>query len=114
LYFYPNSVIEIAKKIKPSARGELEITTVNQTYLAQGNLHLQQLSRGYAWLDTGTHEALTEATEFIKAIEKRTSLKVACIEEIAWRMGYITTADLKAIASKMNNEYGGYLESLIG
>lgn len=113
LYFYPNSVIEIAKNIKPSARGELEITTVNQTYLAQHNLHLQQLSRGYAWLDTGTHEALTEATEFIKAIEKRTSLKVACIEEIAWRMGYISTAELRAIASGMKNEYGVYLDSLM-
>lgn len=114
LYFYPNSVIEVAKNIKPSARGELEITTVNQTYLDQNKLHLQSLSRGYAWLDTGTHEALTEATEFIKAIEKRTSLKVACIEEIAWRMNYITTADLQSIASKMNNEYGAYLESLVG
>ncbi len=113
LYFYPNSVIEIAKNIKPSARGELEITTVNQTYLNQNNLHLQQLSRGYAWLDTGTHEALTEATEFIKAIEKRTSLKVACIEEIAWRMNFITTTDLQSMASKMNNEYGAYLESII-
>jgi len=114
LYFYPNSVINIAKSIKPSARGELEITTVNQEYLQQGKLKMQQLSRGYAWLDTGTHEALTEATEFIKAIEKRTSLKVACIEEIAWRMNYISTDDFKAIASKMNNEYGAYLESLVG
>jgi len=113
LYFYPNSVIEIAKNIQPSARGELEITTVNQTYLNQGNLHLQQLSRGYAWLDTGTHEALSEATEFIKAIEKRTSLKVACVEEIAWRMGYISKADLKRIAGRMNNEYGAYLKSLL-
>lgn len=114
LYFYPNSVINIAKSIKPSARGELEITTVNQEYLQQGKLKMQQLSRGYAWLDTGTHEALTEATEFIKAIEKRTSLKVACIEEIAWRMNYISTDDFKAIASKMNNEYGAYLQSLLG
>lgn len=113
LYFYPNSVVEIAKKIKPSDRGELEITTVNQIYLEKAQLKMQQLSRGYAWLDTGTHEALTEATEFIKAIEKRTSLKVACIEEVAWRMKFITTDKLEAIANKMNNEYGMYLKSLI-
>jgi len=113
LYFYPNSVIEIAKNIKPSTRGELEITTVNQVYLGKEQLKMQRLSRGYAWLDTGTHEALTEATEFIKAIEKRTSLKVACIEEIAWRMGFITLDVLKKIASKMNNEYGVYLKSLL-
>jgi len=113
LYFYPNSVIEIAKNIKPSTRGELEITTVNQVYLGKEQLKMQRLSRGYAWLDTGTHEALTEATEFIKAIEKRTSLKVACIEEIAWRMGFITLDELKKIASKMNNEYGVYLKSLL-
>ena len=114
LYFYPNSVIEIAKNIKPSARGELEITTVNQVYLEKEQLKMQQLSRGYAWLDTGTHEALTEATEFIKAIEKRTSLKVACIEEIAWRMNFISKDQLKEIANGMNNEYGGYLKSLVG
>jgi len=113
LYFYPNSVIEIAKNIKPSARGELEITTVNQVYLQKEQLRMQRLSRGYAWLDTGTHEALTEATEFVKAVEKRTGLKIACIEEIAWRMKFITTDDLKAIASAMNNEYGKYLESLV-
>lgn len=113
LYFYPNSVVEIAKNVKPSPRGELEITSVNQAYLVEEKLKMQQLSRGYAWLDTGTHEALTEATEFIKAIEKRTSLKVACIEEIAWRMKYITTKELKTIASKMNNDYGAYLLSLI-
>ncbi len=113
LYFYPNSVVNIAKNIKPSHRGELEITSVNQVYLKQGNLKMQQLSRGYAWLDTGTHEALTEATEFIKTIEKRTSLKVACIEEVAWRMKFISTADLNHIADTMNNEYGVYLKSLL-
>jgi len=113
LYFYPNSVIEVAKNVKPSARGELEITTVNQTYLEQTSLQMQVLSRGYAWLDTGTHEAFTEATEFIKAIEKRTSLKVACIEEIAWRMKFITKEQLLQIGAKMNNEYGQYIQSLV-
>ena len=113
LYFYPNSVVEIAKNVKPSARGELEITSVNQAYLSQKKLLMKQLSRGYAWLDTGTHEALTEATEFIKAIEKRTSLKVACIEEIAWRMRYISDMELANLASKMNNAYGAYLLSLL-
>ncbi len=113
LYFYPNSVIEIAKNVKPSSRGELEITSVNQAYLEQNKLIMNKLSRGYAWLDTGTHEALTEATEFIKAIEKRTSLKVACIEEVAWRMGYIKDAQLLTLTEKMNNQYGVYLKSLL-
>lgn len=113
LYFYPNSVVEIAKNIKPSARGELEITAVNQTYLERNELQLEVLSRGYAWLDTGTHEALTEATEFVKAIEKRTSLKIACIEEIAWRMGYISSTNLQSLATSMRNAYGDYLLSLL-
>jgi glucose-1-phosphate thymidylyltransferase len=112
LYFYPNSVVKIAKKIKPSERGELEITSVNQKFLEEGKLKMKKLSRGYAWLDTGTHEALTEATEFIKAIEKRTSLKVACIEEIAWRMDFISVDELKEIGKNMNNEYGKYILSL--
>jgi glucose-1-phosphate thymidylyltransferase len=113
LYFYPNSVVAVAKNVKPSTRGELEITSVNQDYLNQRKLKMQQLSRGYAWLDTGTHEALTEATEFIKAIEKRTSLKVACIEEIAWRMKFISKKELATVAKGMNNEYGQYLRSLV-
>lgn len=92
LYFYPNDVIKIAKQIKPSARGELEITAVNEEFLKKNNLKLQIMSRGYAWLDTGTHDALTEATEFVKAVEKRTGLKIACIEEISLRMNYISHA----------------------
>jgi glucose-1-phosphate thymidylyltransferase len=113
LYFYPNSVVQIAKTIKPSDRGELEITTVNKEYLLQKKLKLQVLGRGFAWLDTGTHEALTDATDFIKAIEKRTSLKVGCVEEIAWRMGYISKEDMLTIADKLGNSiYGHYLKQL--
>jgi len=113
LYFYPNSVIEIAKNVKPSARGELEITSVNREYLRREALHLQRFSRGYAWLDTGTVEALTEATEFVKAIEKRTGLKIAALEEIAWRMGYINREQLAGLAAGMNNDYGNYLKNLL-
>jgi len=114
LYFYPNNVIETAKKVKPSARCELEITSVNQKYLEQQQLKLQIMSRGYAWLDTGTHEALTEATDFVKAIEKRTNLKIACIEEIALRKNWINSKQLKKLASSLNkNEYGSYLNRLL-
>ena len=114
LYFYPNSVIEIAKNVKPSGRGELEITSVNQKYLQQENLKLQILSRGFAWLDTGTHEALTEATEFVKAVEHRTGLKIACLEEIAFDRKWISEEKLKEIAVSMKkNEYGKYLLNLL-
>jgi glucose-1-phosphate thymidylyltransferase len=110
LYFYPNSVVEIAKKIKPSARGELEITTVNQTYLEQGNLKVELMGRGYAWLDTGTHESLLEASNFIQTIENRQGLKVACIEEIAYEMGYISKEKLIELAQPfIKNQYGQYL-----
>ena len=110
LYFYPNSVVEIAKNIKPSSRGELEITTVNQTYLAQKNLQVQTLQRGFAWLDTGTHDSLSEASTFIEVIEKRQGLKVACLEEIAYKRGGITKEKLKEIAMPMaKNDYGQYL-----
>ena len=110
LYFYPNSVVEIAKSVKPSHRGELEITSVNQEYLHQQNLKLQTLSRGYAWLDTGTHEAMSEATEFVKAVEKRTSLKIACIEEIAYKMRFIESDKLNHLIEQQGkSSYADYL-----
>ena len=110
LYFYPNSVVDIAKKIKPSARGELEITTVNQKYLEQGDLKVELMGRGYAWLDTGTHESLLEASNFIQTIENRQGLKVACIEEIAYEMGYISRDKLIELAQPLKkNQYGQYL-----
>lgn len=114
LYFYPNSVVETAKQVKPSDRGELEITTVNQAYLEGDQLKLQTMSRGFAWLDTGTHESLTEATEFVKAVEKRTSLKIACIEEIAFRMGFIDERELLKSAEKYGkSSYDVYLKKLV-
>ena len=113
LYFYPNSVVEIAKNIKPSPRGELEITTVNQCYLKQENLMVQTLQRGFAWLDTGTHDSLSEASTFIECIEKRQGLKVACLEEIAYKKGWITTEKLREEAQPMiKNNYGKYLLQL--
>lgn len=110
LYFYPNSVVEIAKQIKPSKRGELEITTVNQKYLEQGDLKVELMGRGYAWLDTGTHESLLEASNFIQTIENRQGLKVACIEEIAYEMDYISKEKLIELAQPLKkNQYGEYL-----
>lgn len=110
LYFYPNSVVKIAKNIKPSARGELEITTVNQEYLKQGQLMVQPLQRGFAWLDTGTHDSLSEASTFIEVIEKRQGLKVACLEEIAFKQGWIDAKTLQEDATPMaKNDYGKYL-----
>lgn len=114
LYFYPNSVVEIAKHIKPSARGELEITTVNQTYLERQQLQVQTLGRGFAWLDTGTHDSLSEASTFIEVIEKRTGLKVGCLEGIALRAGWITPDDVRRLAGPMlKNQYGQYLMRLV-
>lgn len=110
LYFYPNEVVSVAKTIKPSARGELEITTVNQEFLASGKLKVQKLGRGFAWLDTGTHESLAEASTYIEVIEKRQGLKVACLEEIAFRNGWISEEKLRKLAAPMiKNQYGQYL-----
>ena len=110
LYFYPNKVVDIAKSIKPSARGELEITTVNQTFLDEGELKVQTLGRGFAWLDTGTHDSLSEASTFIEVIEKRQGLKIACLEGIAYRQGWITTEKMRELAQPMiRNQYGQYL-----
>ena len=110
LYFYPNKVVDVAKRIKPSARGELEITTVNQEFLKDGELKVQTLGRGFAWLDTGTHDSLSEASTFIEVIEKRQGLKVACLEGIALRKGWISPEKLEALAQPMSkNQYGQYL-----
>ncbi len=113
LYFYPNSVVETAKNIKPSARGELEITTVNQVYLKRGTLKVKTLQRGFAWLDTGTHDSLSEASTFIEVIEKRQGQKVACLEEISFRQGWISKEQLQKLAGPMlKNEYGQYLMNI--
>lgn len=113
LYFYPNDVVDVAAKVKPSARGELEITTVNQHYLEQCQLNVDILDRGYAWLDTGTHDSLAEASIFVEVIEKRQGQKIGCLEEIAWRNGWISREQLHSIAEPMrNNQYGQYLLKL--
>lgn len=114
LYFYDNDVIEIAKQVKPSDRGELEITTINQAYMQRGDLSVELLGRGFAWLDTGTHESLIEAGMFVQTIEKRQGFKIACLEEIAYHNDWLTKDDLKAIGSKLNkNSYGQYLLDLV-
>ncbi|MBQ0112718.1 MAG: glucose-1-phosphate thymidylyltransferase RfbA [Bacteroidales bacterium] len=114
LYFYPNKVVDIAKTIKPSARGELEITTVNQKFLEEGNLKLQTLGRGFAWLDTGTHDSLAEASTFVEVIEKRQGLKIACLEDIAYQQGWIDEEKMRKLAQLMiKNQYGQYLLKVI-
>lgn len=113
LYFYPNKVVDVAKNIKPSPRGELEITTVNQTFLQEKNLKVQNLGRGFAWLDTGTHDSLSEASTYIEVLEKRTGLKIACLEGIAYHQGWITKQKLLEVAEPMaKNQYGQYLKQL--
>ena len=115
LYFYPNRVVEVAKQIRPSARGELEITSVNQAFLAADDLKVQLLGRGFTWLDTGTHDSLSEASTFVEVIEKRQGLKVACLEEIAFRKGWIAEERLREVAQPMSkNSYGQYLLRLLG
>ena len=114
LYFYPNKVVEIAKQIKPSARGELEITSVNQEFLQAKELKVQLLGRGFAWLDTGTHESLTEATNFVETLEKRQGLKISCLEEIAYRKGWISKGKVRELAQELSkNAYGQYLLDLV-
>jgi len=114
LYFYPNKVVDVAAAVKPSARGELEITSVNQVFLAEGALQVQTLGRGFAWLDTGTHESLAEASTYIEVIEKRQGLKIACLEEIAYRRGWISADRLREVATPMRkNQYGQYLLGLL-
>jgi glucose-1-phosphate thymidylyltransferase len=114
LYFYNNDVVNIAETIKPSARGELEITTINQTYLSMGKLNVSVMSRGFAWLDTGTHYSLLEASQFVEVLERRQGLKMSCPEEIAWRKGYIDSEQLERLAAPlMKNGYGQYLMGLL-
>lgn len=114
LYFYPNSVVQLAQEVKPSERGELEITTLNEMYMLRGELSLEQLGRGFAWLDTGTHDSLSQAASFVEAIEKRQGLKVSCLEEIAYAKGWIRSEDVRRLAEPMlKNQYGQYLLSLI-
>ena len=109
LYFYDEQVVEIAEKLKPSLRGELEITDVNSAYLAQGNLHVEKLGRGFAWLDTGTETSLLQAANFVETIQTRQGLRIACIEEVAYRLGYITADELRQLAAALDNPYGQYL-----
>ena len=114
LYFYPNEVVKVAHNIKPSARGELEITTVNQEFLSEGNLKVRTLPRGFAWLDTGTHDSLAEASIYVEVLEKRQGLKIGCLEGIAFRQGWISADHLRKVAAPMaKNEYGQYLLKVV-
>ena len=114
LYFYPNKVVDVAAEVTPSARGELEITSVNQAFLESGELSIETLGRGFAWLDTGTHDSLSEASTFVEVIEKRQGLKVACLEEIAYHQGWLRAEELRRVAEPMKrNQYGQYLLRLL-
>ena len=113
LYFYDNDVVDMAKNVVPSARGELEITSINKMYLEQGNLNVELLGRGFAWLDTGTHDSLLEAATFVETIEKRQGYKVACIEEIAWRNGWLSDDEVRRVSATIKGSYGAYLEGLL-
>ena len=113
LYFYDNQVLDIAAGLRPSARGELEITHINREYLHRGSLRVELFSRGFAWLDTGTPESLLQAANFVQAIEARQGLKIACLEEVAWHMGFVTREHVAAQAARMKSEYGRYLSSLL-
>ena len=113
LYFYDNKVVQYAKEVKPSARGELEITDINKRYLAEGTLQVEVLGQGFTWLDTGTHESLVEATEFIKAVETHQHRKVGCVEEIAYLNGWITREQVLLLCDKLNNQYGEYIRNVV-
>ena len=113
LYFYDNTVVHLAAELEPSQRGELEITDINRAYLENGNLNVERLGRGFAWLDTGTEDSLLQAADFVRTIEQRQGYKVACVEEVAFRMGFIDSRKLETLAARFNNNYGDYLKKIL-